>query len=70
MTGWRVGYVVSPPALRGAMGPILSFYTTHGVFPSVQSAARVAVTSSQDCVEAMRRAYDERRGLMLGGLEG
>jgi hypothetical protein len=70
MTGWRVGYLVSPPALRGVAGPILSFYTTHGVFPAVQSAARAAVVGPQDAVETMRRAYEERRGLMLRGLEG
>jgi len=70
MTGWRVGYLVSPPALRGVAGPILSFYTTHGVFPAVQSAARAAVVGPQDAVETMRRAYDERRALMLQGLQG
>jgi aspartate aminotransferase len=70
MTGWRVGYVVSPPALRPHMGPLLSFYTTHGVFPSVQSAALAAVRGPQDAVEAMRRAYEERRDVLLHGLEG
>ena len=70
MTGWRVGYAVSPPALRGVMGPLLSFYTTHGVFPSVQSAARAALTGPQDAVETMRRAYQERRDLLLAGLAG
>jgi len=70
MTGWRVGYVVSPPALRPVMGPLLSFYTTHGVFPAVQSAARAAVLGPQDAVETMRRAYQERRDLLLEGLRG
>ena len=70
MTGWRAGYVVSPPALRACMGPLLAFYTTHGVFPSVQSAARAAITGPQDAVESMRRAYQERRDLLLSGLEG
>jgi aspartate/methionine/tyrosine aminotransferase len=70
MTGWRVGYAVSPPALRNVMGPLLNFYTTHGVFPSVQSAARAAVTGPQDSVETMRRAYQERRDLLLAGLAG
>ena len=68
MTGWRVGYVVSPPALRGVMGPLLAFYTTHGVFPAAQLAARAAVTGPQDCVATMRDAYDQRRRLLLGGL--
>jgi aspartate/methionine/tyrosine aminotransferase len=70
MTGWRVGYVVAPPALRATLGPILAFYTTHGVFPSVQSAALAAVTGSQDAVESMRRSYQERRDLLLAGLAG
>lgn len=70
MTGWRIGYAVSPPAMRPTMGPLLSFYTTHGVFPSVQAAARAAVIGPQDAVETMRRAYQERRDLLLQGLEG
>ncbi len=70
MTGWRLGYVVSPPAVRAVMGPLLAFYTTHGVFPSVQSAGRSAVLGPQDAVETMRRAYQERRDLLLAGLEG
>ena len=70
MTGWRIGYVVSPPELRPTMGPLLSFYTTHGVFPAVQTAARAAVTGPQHDVEAMRREYQQRRDLLLAGLEG
>jgi aspartate/methionine/tyrosine aminotransferase len=70
MTGWRLGYVVSPSAMRPTMGPLLSFYTTHGVFPAVQSAGHAAVTGSQDAVGRMRRAYEERRDLLVAGLRG
>jgi aspartate/methionine/tyrosine aminotransferase len=70
MTGWRMGYAVCPPAMRPAMAPLLAFYTTHGVFPSVQLAAREAVTGSQSSVQQMRAAYEERRGLLLAGLAG
>ena len=70
MTGWRVGYIVSPRTLRPVMGPLLTFYTTNGVFPAVQTAARVALTSSQEAVDAMRRSYQERRDLLLHGLAG
>jgi len=70
MTGWRVGYMVAPPAMRAVLGPLLAFYTTHGVFPSVQSAARAAVTGSQDVVANFRRAYQERRDVLLEGLAG
>ncbi len=68
MTGWRVGYVHAPPSLRAAMGPRLSFYTTHGQFAAVQAAALAAVTGPQDAVDAMRRSYDERRQALLAGL--
>src|SRR5262245_49265279 len=70
MTGWRVGYVVSPPALRPVLGPLLAFYTTHGVFPSVQHAALAAISGPQGDVERMRAAYQERRDLLLAGLQG
>jgi aspartate aminotransferase len=70
MTGWRLGYVVAPPALRGVMGPLLAFYSTHGVFPAVQRAGLAAVTGSQACVGEMRRAYAERRQSLLEGLAG
>jgi aspartate/methionine/tyrosine aminotransferase len=70
MTGWRVGYVVSPPGMRPAMAPLLAFYTTHGVFPAAQIAARAAITGSQACVAEMRDAYDQRRKLLIEGLSG
>lgn len=68
MTGWRIGYMVTPPEMRGVVGPLVAFYTTHGVFPAAQLAARAAIVGPQDAVETMRRAYDERRGLLLAGL--
>ncbi len=70
MTGWRVGYVVSPPELRKVMGPLLAFYSTHGVFTSTQLAARAAITGPQDAVSMMRDAYAARRKLLLDGLAG
>src|ERR1041385_2131066 len=68
MTGWRGGHAVAPPAMRPALAPLLAFYTTHGVFPASQIAAREAVKGSQECVRRMRDAYEQRRGLLLAGL--
>ncbi len=70
MTGWRLGYAVSPPPLRPVMGPTLSAITTYGVFPAVQEAGLAALTGPQQQVEAMRRAYEERRDALLAGLAG
>jgi len=70
MTGWRLGYVVSPPPLRPVMGPVLDAFTTYGVFPAVQSAGLAALKGPQQAVESMRRAYQERRDALLAALEG
>src|SRR5262245_38710278 len=70
MTGWRVGYVVCPPAMRPAMAPLLAFYTTHGVFPAAQLAARAAVAGPQEAVTRMCTAYHERGRALLAGLAG
>ena len=70
MTGWRLGCVVSPPALRPVLGPSLNALTTRGVFPAVQFAGLAAMRGPQQAVEAMRRAYLERRDLLFAQLEG
>jgi aspartate aminotransferase len=70
MSGWRLGYVVAPPALRPVLGPALAATTTCGVFPAVQLAGLAALRGPQRVVETMRQAYQERRDLLLGQLEG
>jgi aspartate/methionine/tyrosine aminotransferase len=70
MTGWRLGYVVSPPPLRPVLGPTLNALTTYGVFPAVQLAGLAALRGPRGPVESMRRAYQERRDALLAGLEG
>jgi aspartate/methionine/tyrosine aminotransferase len=70
MTGWRLGYAVSPAVLRPVLGPILSGLTTYGVFPAVQLAGRAALKGPTAPIETMRRAYQERRDALLATLEG
>ena len=70
MTGWRLGYLVSPPPLRSVIGPTLGAHTTYGVFPAVQSAGLAALKGPQRQVEVMRLAYQDRRDALLAGLEG
>ena len=68
MTGWRVGYMVTPPGLTEsvitAQEPITSC-----VNAPAQKAAVAAVTGPQDAVEEMRSSYRERRDLVCGLLE-
>lgn len=67
MTGWRIGYACAPePILRG-------LYKVHQYMimsaPTVsQIAAHTAITACQDEVEEMRQAYDERRRVLVDGL--
>ena len=68
MTGWRVGYF-------GAARPLARALTEvhHGLTicaPAVsQHAALAALEGPQECVEEMRRAYDERRLVMCRALD-
>jgi aminotransferase len=68
MTGWRIGYLAGPRALIGPMSEV-----NHGFAISTaavsQHAALAAMTGSQDCVEEMRRTYDERRRAICAGLD-
>jgi aspartate/methionine/tyrosine aminotransferase len=74
MTGWRVGYVVAPPALaqilRTLQEPQVSCPSTIS-----QKAAEAALTGPREPVEAMRLAYIENRDFAWSrildlGLEG
>lgn len=68
MTGWRVGYLAAPPDLVRALTEV-----HHGLTicaPAVsQHAALAALEGPQNCVEEMRRAYDERRRVMCRALD-
>lgn len=67
MTGWRVGYVVSPPDLAPTLAklqePVVSC-----VFGATQKAAVAALTGPQDAVETMREAYRTRRDQVMAVL--
>jgi aspartate aminotransferase len=64
MTGWRVGYLAGPQPLIKAMG-ILQGQSTSNVCTFAQYGAIAALTSPQDCVEHMRRAFAERRAFIF-----
>jgi aspartate aminotransferase len=68
MTGWRIGYTVSPPAVADLIvklqEPIIS--STNSI---AQKAAVAALTGPQACVEEMRQAYRRRRDLALAVLQ-
>jgi aminotransferase len=69
MTGWRIGYACAPPDLLAAMRKIHQ-YTIMSAPTTGQAAAVVALTDPQaeEAVQAMRHSYDQRRRLIVQGL--
>lgn len=67
MTGWRVGWMVGPKnAIKAATN--LQTHLTGNVNNIAQRAAVAALTGPTEPVEAMRKAFDRRRGLIVGEL--
>ena len=67
MTGWRIGAVTGPAKLIERMGMLLETVTSC-VSPFIQYAAIEAMSSPQDYVTDMIRAYRRRRDLIVRGL--
>lgn len=69
MTGWRVGYSASSPALAKAMTN-LQDQVTSNANSVAQAAAVAALQMPQDEVERMRAEFEARRDLLVTGLNG
>jgi len=67
MTGWRLGYsVAAEPWMTGMRKTTL--YSSNGVSTPTQWAALAAFTTESDMLETNRIAYQNRRNLLLAGL--
>ena len=67
MTGWRIGFAVGCREVLSGLGRIKTNLDS-GVFQAVQEAAIAALSGPQECVEAMRAIYRERRDALVDGL--
>src|SRR5882724_1843573 len=67
MTGWRIGWSISPPAIAKALDVIQGQSTTNPTAVS-QEAAIHALSGPRDEVLRMRAIFQERRGRMVEGL--
>jgi len=64
MDGWRVGYLIGPKSIiREALKMHQHILSCPNTF--VQEGARIALTSSQECVEQMVKEFNRRRKLMM-----
>ena len=64
MTGWRIGYIAAPEWIVKGCNKLQGQYTS-GPCSVSQKAAEFAYTSSQECVEDMRLAFERRRNLIV-----
>jgi aspartate aminotransferase len=64
MTGWRIGYAAGPKPVIRAMGRVQS-HSTSNANSIAQHAALEAIAGPQAKIEVMRRAFEQRRDLML-----
>ena len=67
MTGWRLGWIVAPPALREDLGKLLEFNTSCAP-DFVQAAGVVALEQGEPAVEALRQEMIAKRDRVLAGL--
>lgn len=64
MTGWRIGFIAAPEWVVKGCNKLQGQYTS-GPCSVSQKAAEAAYTSSQECVETMRQAFERRRNLIV-----
>lgn len=64
MTGWRIGYVAANAKVAKVIANFLSHCAGSACSIS-QKASAVALSSSQETVDEMRRAFEERRNYMV-----
>ena len=67
MTGWRIGWAAGNSYAVEVLGRFKSNIDS-GAFQVVQYAAMEALSGPQDCVEAMRNLYQDRRDVVVAGL--
>ena len=63
-TGWRIGFIAAPEWIVKGCNKLQGQYTS-GPCSVSQKAAEAAYTTSQECVETMRKAFERRRDLIV-----
>ena len=67
MTGWRIGWAAGNAKVIEALGRIKSNIDS-GVFQAIQEASIAGLLGPQDVIEAVTKVYQERRDLVIEGL--
>ena len=64
MTGWRIGFIAAPEWIVKGCNKLQGQFSS-GPCSVSQKAAEAAYTTSQECVETMRKAFERRRDLIV-----
>jgi len=67
MTGWRIGFAVGCAEVINGLGQVKSNIDS-GAFQAVQIAGIAALEGDQTCIEEMKKIYQERRDILVEGL--
>lgn len=68
-TGWRIGWMIAPPLITGALRKVHDFLTVGAPAP-LQEAAAIALDFGPAYFKDLASAYTRRRDLMLQMLSG
>ena len=68
MAGWRIGFCAGNPEMVRALATIKGYYD-YGLFQAVQIAAIMALRNGDEQVQQQCRIYQERRDVLVEGLE-
>ena len=68
MTGWRIGSVVGNKDVIAGLGKVKTNIDS-GVFQAVQEAGITALDADDNLVRGLRDIYQERRNILVSGLD-
>lgn len=68
ITGWRLGYVIAPPAVTDTVKKVHDFLTVGAAAP-LQEAAVTGLRFADGYYADLQRSYTEKRDLFLAGLD-
>ncbi|MDX1411053.1 MAG: LL-diaminopimelate aminotransferase, partial [Nitrospirales bacterium] len=68
MTGWRIGFAVGNKDVIAGLGKVKTNIDS-GVFQAIQEAGITALESDEKLTEGLRKIYQERRDVLVGGLK-
>lgn len=69
VTGWRVGWTISPPELTGGIRKVHDFLTVGAPAPLQEAVAAAMEQWTDQNYDAMRAEYEARRRIMFEGLQ-